>query len=128
MFNFSFFSITGWGNLDLDYCDIEWFALETNKDLDYCDIEWFALETNKDHFDVFEIASRYCISDSLVDYVSPVWVGILLLFIAAESEPQNTNTTELQRKDWKPRLLICVLVHAREVTFKSGQCRIRLTH
>ena len=24
-FNFSFFSITGWG-IDLDYCDIEWFA------------------------------------------------------------------------------------------------------
>ena len=30
-FNFSFFSITGWG-IDLDYCDIEWFALETNRD------------------------------------------------------------------------------------------------
>ena len=28
-FNFSFFSITGWG-IDLDYCDTEWFALETN--------------------------------------------------------------------------------------------------
>ena len=27
-FNFSFFSITGWG-IGLDYCDIEWFALET---------------------------------------------------------------------------------------------------
>ena len=25
-------SITGWG-IDLDYCDIEWFALETNRDL-----------------------------------------------------------------------------------------------
>ena len=24
-FNFSFFSITGWG-IDLDYCDIEWFV------------------------------------------------------------------------------------------------------
>jgi len=24
-FNFSFFSIRGWG-VDLDYCDIEWFA------------------------------------------------------------------------------------------------------
>ena len=24
-FNFSFFSVTGWG-IDLDYCDIEWFA------------------------------------------------------------------------------------------------------
>ena len=28
---FHFFSITGWG-LDLDYCDIEWFALEMNSD------------------------------------------------------------------------------------------------
>ena len=27
-FNFSFFSISGWG-IDLDYCDTEWFALET---------------------------------------------------------------------------------------------------
>ena len=30
-FNFSLFGITGWGT-DLDYCDIEWFALETNGD------------------------------------------------------------------------------------------------
>ena len=30
-FNFSFFSVTGWG-IDLDYCDIEWFALEMNRD------------------------------------------------------------------------------------------------
>ena len=50
-FNFSFFSVTGW--------DI---------DLDYCDIEWFALETNRDHSVVFEIASKYCILDSLVDH------------------------------------------------------------
>ena len=27
---FSFFSVTGWG-VDLDYCDIEWFALEMNR-------------------------------------------------------------------------------------------------
>ena len=45
-FNFSFFSITGWGI-----------------DLDYCDIEWFALETNIDHSVVFETASKYCISN-----------------------------------------------------------------
>ena len=31
LFNFSFFSVTGWGT-DLDYCDIEWFALEKNRD------------------------------------------------------------------------------------------------
>ena len=51
LFNFSFFSITCWGI-----------------DLDYCDIEWFALETNRDHSVFFEIASKYCISDSFVDY------------------------------------------------------------
>ena len=50
-FNFSFFSITGQGI-----------------DLDYCDTEWFTLETNRDHSVFFEIASKYCISDSLVDY------------------------------------------------------------
>ena len=27
----NFSSITGW-DIDLDYCDIEWFALETNRD------------------------------------------------------------------------------------------------
>ena len=48
---FQLFSITGW--------DI---------DLDYCDIEWFALEMNRDHSVVFEIASKYCISDSFVDH------------------------------------------------------------
>ena len=36
--------------------------------MDYCDIEWFALEMNRDHSVVFEIASKYCISDSFVDH------------------------------------------------------------
>ena len=36
--------------------------------LDYRDIEWLALEMNRDHSVIFEIASKYCISDSLVDY------------------------------------------------------------
>ena len=49
--NLSFFSVTGWGI-----------------GLDYCDIEWFALETNSDHSVVFDIASKYCISDSFVDH------------------------------------------------------------
>ena len=50
-FNFSFLSITGWGI-----------------SLHFCDIEWFALEMNRDHSVIFEIASKYCISDSFVDY------------------------------------------------------------
>ena len=47
---FSFFSITG-----------------RDIDLDYYDIEWLALETNRDHSVIFEIASKYCISDFFVD-------------------------------------------------------------
>ena len=47
----SFFIIPGWGI-----------------DLDYCDIEWFDLEMNTGHSLVFEIASKYCISESFVDY------------------------------------------------------------
>ena len=49
--NFGFFGVTGWGI-----------------DLDYCDIEWFALEMNRDHFVIFETAPKYCILDSFVDY------------------------------------------------------------
>ena len=50
-FYFSFFSITGWGI-----------------DLDYCDIEWFALEMNRDHSVIFEITFKDWILDSFVDY------------------------------------------------------------
>ena len=37
-------------------------------DLDYCDTDWFALEMNRDHSVIFEILSKYCISDSFVDH------------------------------------------------------------
>ena len=37
-------------------------------DLDYSYIEWFLLEINRDHSVIFEIASKYCISDSFADY------------------------------------------------------------
>ena len=47
----SFFSITGRGT-----------------ELGYHDIECFVLKTNRDHSIIFEIASKYCISDSFVDY------------------------------------------------------------
>ena len=50
-FNFNFFSVSGWGI-----------------DLDYCDIEWFALETNQDHSVTFEIAPRQHILNSFVAY------------------------------------------------------------
>ena len=46
-----FFSISGW-----------------SIDFDYCDIEWFALEMDRGHSVIFEIAPKYCISDSFFDY------------------------------------------------------------
>ena len=49
LFNFSFFSVTG-----------------QSIDLDYCDIEWFAFEMNRDRSVVFEITSKYYISDFLL--------------------------------------------------------------
>ena len=36
-------------------------------DLDYCDGEWFALETNQYHSVIFEITHKYCIFKSFVD-------------------------------------------------------------
>ena len=54
-----FFSITRWGI-----------------DLDNCDIAWFALETNRDHSVIFEIASKYSILDPFLD----------LLFAAKDRE------------------------------------------
>ena len=36
--------------------------------MDSSDIEWVALEMNQDHSVIFEIAPKYCISDSFVDY------------------------------------------------------------
>ena len=50
-FNFSFFCIRSWGIY-----------------LHYCDVEWFALETNRDHSVIFEVAPKYSISDSFVDH------------------------------------------------------------
>ena len=37
-------------------------------DLDYCDVEWLALEMNKDYSVIFEIVPKYWILDSSVDY------------------------------------------------------------
>ena len=52
-FNFSFFRVTGRGI-----------------DLDYRDIEWFAPEMNRDHSVIFQIAFKYCISDTFVDMMA----------------------------------------------------------
>ena len=51
---FSFSGISGW-----------------SIDLDYCDVEWFALETNSDHSVIFATAPKYCISDLLTMMATP---------------------------------------------------------
>ena len=50
LYTLSFFSIIGQGI-----------------DLDCCNIEWFALETNRDNSVIFETASKYHVLDSFVD-------------------------------------------------------------
>ena len=71
-FNFNFFGISGWGI-----------------DLDYCDVEQFALEMNQDHSVIFEIVPKYYILDS-VDYEGyfipskgflPTVVDIMIIWI-----------------------------------------------
>ena len=37
-------------------------------DLDCCDVEWFALEMNRDHSVIFETAPKYFISDYFFGY------------------------------------------------------------
>ena len=61
LFNFSFLNITGWGI-----------------DLDCCDAEWFALEMNTGHSVVFEVTSKYCISDSFFFFFNMRATPILL--------------------------------------------------
>ena len=51
LFNFSFFAISSQAI-----------------DLDYCDVEWLALEMTLDHSVIIDIAPKYCISDSFVAY------------------------------------------------------------
>ena len=35
--------------------------------LNYCDVEWLALEMNRDHCVIFEVAAKYCISNSFLE-------------------------------------------------------------
>ena len=64
LFTFSFFSIIVWGI-----------------GLDYRDIEWFALAMKRIHSVIFEIASKYCISDSFLTMMATP-------FLLRESCPQ----------------------------------------
>ena len=51
------------GTVHLQFLQRYWLGHK----LDYCDIEWFALEVNRDHSVIFETAPKYCIVDFSVD-------------------------------------------------------------
>ena len=51
-------------SVQLQFLQCYWLDI----DLDYCDTEWFALEMNRDHSVIFETAYKYCILDSFVDH------------------------------------------------------------
>ena len=46
---------------------LSFFSSDWGIDLDCCDKEWIALETNRDHSVVFEISHKFCISDTFFE-------------------------------------------------------------
>ena len=91
-YNFSFFSVTGWGI-----------------DLDNCDIEWFTLEMNRDRFVIFETASKYCISDSFVDHY--------IYYCEQESLRRNGVAIMVNKRDWNA-VLGCNLKNDRMISVR----------
>ena len=76
--------------------------------MDYYDVEWFAFETNRDHSIILEIASKYFISESLVDRdghsisskgflptVVDIMVNSVQFSFSVMSNPMNHNTAGL---------------------------------
>ena len=53
--------------------------LQLLQHLDYHGIEWFALETNRDHSVIFEIASKYCILDSLLTMMATPFLDTMVI-------------------------------------------------
>ena len=50
---------------------MKWYDCEVigwGIDLDYCYVQWFALEMNWDHSVIFEVTQKYCVLDFFVDY------------------------------------------------------------
>ena len=75
------------------------------QNLNYCDVEWFALEKNKHHSVIFEIAPKNCILDSFVDYEGyslsskgflPTVVAIMVIWSkSVHSYPFSSMTPKL---------------------------------
>ena len=51
------------------FIELSFFSITVRgMDLDSCGTEWLALEMNRDHSVIFEVALKYCILDSFIDY------------------------------------------------------------
>ena len=65
MFNFTFFSVTGWG-IDLDYYDTEWLALETDIILSFLRLDPSTVFQTLVYYDGYSISSKV-FSPTVVD-------------------------------------------------------------
>ena len=107
-FNFSFFDITGWGI-----------------DLDYCDIEWSALETNRDHSVIFEIVSKYRILDSFVDYSG---YSVRLYFLGSKITADGDCSHEIKRcllLGRKVMTNVDSILKSRDITLPTKVCLVK---
>ena len=77
-------------------------------------MEWFALEANRDHSVIFEIASKYCISNSFVDYDGysisskgslPTVVDIMVIWVKFTHSHKIWKTQQWPQ-DWKRSVFI----------------------
>ena len=67
--------------------------------MDYCGIEWFALETNRDHSAIFETVPKYCSSDSFVDYEGYSMSSSFLSTLVLSGDLQLISVSQSPR--WK---------------------------
>ena len=73
-------------------------------DLDYSDVEWFALEMNQDPSVIFEDAPKYCIVDSFTDCesYSTSSKGVLPTVAAAAAKSLQSCPTLCHPRDGSP--------------------------
>ena len=99
----------------------------------YCDIEWLALEMNRGHSVVFEIASKYCISDSFVDHdgYSISSKGFLPTVVHGRSTLAETTAQKRGREElphvgctgWQPRVPGCDGAGAAKRSYPTPEVR-----
>ena len=90
--------------------------------MDYCDIEWFALERNRDHSVVFEIASKYFryADDTTFMAESEEELKSLLMKVNEESENVGLKVNIQKTKIMASRLITSWQIHGEPVETVSN--------